>query len=95
MKHINDFINENKTDVDKLVNLVKDSSSDSFKYQMLGRLKSDCEYFLGNGNRYSGSLYMKNVNDQIEAMEKIWNILKEKPEWLTLDQIKEFKNKMK
>ena len=95
MKHINDFINENKTDVDKLVNLVKDSSSDSFKYQMLDRLKSDCEYFLGNGNRYSCSLYMKNVNDQIEAMEKIWNILKEKPEWLTLDQIKEFKNKMK
>ena len=95
MKHINDFINENKTDVDKLVNLVKDSSSDSFKYQMLDRLKSDCEYFLGNGNKYPSSLYMKNVDDQIEAMEKIWNILKEKPEWLTLDQIKEFKNKMK
>ena len=95
MKHINDFINENKTDVDKLVNLVKDSSSDSFKYQMLDRLKSDCEYFLGNGNKYPSSLYMKNVDDQIEAMERIWDLLKEKPEWLTLDQIKEFKNKMK
>ena len=95
MKHINDFINENKTDVDKLVNLVKDSSSDSLKYQMLDRLKSDCEYFLGNGNKYPSSLYMKNVDDQIEAMKRIWDLLKEKPEWLTLDQIKEFKNKMK
>ena len=94
MKNITEIINENKTDVDKLVNLVKDSSSDSFKYQMLDRLKSDCEYFLGNGNKYPSSLYMKNVDDQIEAMERIWDLLKEKPEWLTLEQIKELKNKM-
>ena len=28
------------------------NSSITFRYQLLSRLKMDCNYYLGNGNRY-------------------------------------------
>lgn len=37
-----------------------------FKYQMLDRLRTDCEYFLGNGNRQEKHLWAGNINKQIE-----------------------------
>lgn len=63
-------------------------------YQMLSRYKMDCDYFLGNGNGYEGHLYFKQVNVHCDEMEKLWNSFDEKPEWLTLEQIKEYRVKM-
>lgn len=67
-----------------------------FKYQMLGRLKSDCEYFLGNGNGYEGHLWAGSVEEQIAEMRKRWNEFEddEKPEWLTMEQINEYEKNM-
>lgn len=67
-----------------------------FRYQMLSRLKADCDYFLGNGNGYEGHLLAKNVEDQIKEMRKRWNEFEEdeKPEWLTWEQIDEYEQKM-
>lgn len=67
-----------------------------FDYRMLSRLKMDCEYFLGNGNGYEGHLYYKTVEEHCDEMEKLWNSFseKDKPEWLTLEQIKEYRKKM-
>lgn len=67
-----------------------------FDYMMLSRLRMDCEYFLGNGNGYEGHLYYKEVNEHCDEMEKLWNSFadKDKPEWLTMDQIKEYREKM-
>ena len=62
----------------------------TFYYQFLGRLRSDCEYYLGNGGRYHGHLWTKDEYDQIELMRAIWKLLPEKPEWLTWEQINEY-----
>lgn len=43
-----------------------------FRYMMLDRMRLDCEYFLGNGDRYSKCLWTGNVTEQIEAMKAIY-----------------------
>jgi len=67
-----------------------------FTYQMLGRLKSDCEYYLGYGQRYEGHLWAKSVSGQIEEMKRLWNTLPSdgKPKWLTMEQIDEYEKQM-
>ena len=67
-----------------------------FDYMMLGRLQSDCKYFLGNGNGYEGHLYYKEVNKHCDKMKKLWESFSDddKPKWLTLEQIEEYRNKM-
>ncbi len=68
----------------------------SFDYMMLSRLVRDCEYFLGNGNGYLGHLYYETVEEHISKMMELWNgfLDDEKPEWLSLEEIKEYKEKM-
>ena len=63
-------------------------------YSLLSRLKTDCDYFLGYGNRCEKYLWAKDVKSQIAKMKEIWNNLKEKPEWLTMEQILEYEKKM-
>ena len=65
-------------------------------YRMLGRLKSDCEYFLKFGAGNENVLYYKNVEEHCNAMEKLWNSFEaeDKPEWLTMEQIQEYRDKM-
>lgn len=65
-------------------------------YRMLGRLKQDCEYFLGYGAGNEDALYYKNVAAHCDAMEKLWNSFEaeDKPEWLTMEQIQEYRDKM-
>lgn len=36
-----------------------------FRYQMLDRMKQDCEYFLGHGNRVTKYLWAGNVADHM------------------------------
>lgn len=72
------------------------SKEKRFQYQMLGRLKSDCDYYLGYGNRYSNHLWAKDEKAQIEKMKEIWNGFSEdeKPEWLTWEQIERYEKEM-
>lgn len=65
-------------------------------YRMLGRLKSDCEYFFKFGAGNENVLYYKNVEEHCNAMEKLWNSFEDndKPEWLTMEQIQEYREKM-
>ena len=65
-------------------------------YRMLGRWKMDCDYFLGCGNGYEGHLYHGTVEKICDAMEEKWNALPDdaKPEWLTMEQIKEYRRSM-
>ena len=51
-------------------------------------------YYLGYGNRCEKYLWAKDVKSQIAKMKEIWNNLKEKPEWLTMEQILEYEKKM-
>lgn len=67
-----------------------------FDYMMLDRLRTDCDYFLGNGNGYLGHLYYKEVDKHIEEMKKIYESFpdEEKPEWISLEDIDNYKEKM-
>lgn len=67
-----------------------------YRYTMLGRLKSDCDYFLGNGHGYEPHLWAGSVEEQIAEMRKRWNEFAddEKPEWLTMEQIDEYEKNM-
>lgn len=69
---------------------------DEFRYKMLGRLKSDCEYYLGYGYRNSNRLWAGNESKQIEAMKALHNSFddNEKPEWLTWEQILDYERQM-
>lgn len=75
--------------------LTKDEDTPEFLYRMLDRLRSDCDYYLGNGNRNEKFLWAKTVDAQIEEMRDIYNKLKEKPEWLTDKDIDEYEREMK
>lgn len=65
-----------------------------YLYMLLDRLRSDCDYFLGYGNRSEKYLWGLNTADHIAEMEEIYNYLDEKPEWLTAEEIAEYKKIM-
>lgn len=73
----------------------KDNEGSEYDYMLLSRLKSDCDYFLGNGNRYEKHLWAGNVDDQIAKMKELYNKLPEKPEWLTMEDIENYEKEMK
>lgn len=70
----------------------KDQSHD---YQLLGRLVSDCKYYLGGGYGAEKHLWAKSVEDQIAKMKDIYNKLDTKPEWLTMKDIEHYEKEMK
>lgn len=63
-----------------------------FSYQMLSRLKSDCDYYLGYGNRCTDHLYYKDEQRHIDEMKNLYNIFPDnkKPEWLTWEQLLQY-----
>jgi hypothetical protein len=69
--------------------------SDEYNYQLLSRMKSDCDYFLGNGNRNTKHLWSLEIITHINKMKSIWKSLNEKPEWCTWEDILEYERKMK
>ncbi len=66
------------------------------KYGLLGRMKADCMYFLGYGNKCEKHLWAGNVTDQIAKMKKLWQEFPDdlKPEWLTWEQILDYERRM-
>ena len=64
------------------------------EYQLLDRLRSDCEYFLGAGNRAEKHLWTGSVRAQISKMRELYDTLPEKPEWLTKETIDDYAERM-
>lgn len=69
---------------------------EKFRYQLLSRMKSDCDYYLGNGNRYAKHLWGEDEVKHIAYMKALWNSFGEngKPEWLTYDELLDYENKI-
>lgn len=69
---------------------------DKFCYQLLSRMKYDCEYYLGNGQRAPKHLWAGNVKDHIKIMKALWESFpqKGKPEWLSWEQIEKYEADM-
>ncbi len=72
-------------------------TDNAFDYMMLSRLISDCDYFLGNGNRHLPHLYYGEVEQHLSEMRKLWNgfLDDEKPEWCSLEDIDKYEKEMK
>lgn len=67
-----------------------------FRYMLLSRMQSDCEYYLNYGNRNQKRLWAGDEERQIELMIKLHDSFAEdeKPEWLTMDEILQYKKEM-
>lgn len=65
-----------------------------FKYMLLGRLKSDVDYYLHHGGRKEKDLYYKNITIHLKEMWNLWNSFtdEQKPEWLTRQDLEEYEN---
>lgn len=68
---------------------------DSFKYRLLDRMRSDCEYYI-NGAKSNKHLFMQNPQAQIKAMKDIYNSFSEKdvPEWISMEDINNYERQM-
>ena len=70
--------------------------ADKFKYQLLDRLRMDCDYFLGNGNRCARHLWAGAVGTHIDSMMLLYDSFPEdaRPEWLKREQIEAYREEM-
>ena len=64
------------------------------EYRLLGKLRSDCEYFLGYGGADEGVLWEKSISQHIGEMKQLYDLVPEKPEWLTMEQINDYEARM-
>ena len=71
-------------------------SKNRFNYMMLDRLRSDCDYYLGNGNRSKKRLCYEDEQKHIDEMKKLYNGFPDdkKPKWLTYEQILNYEKEM-
>lgn len=65
-----------------------------FEYRQLSRLKSDCEYFLGAGQRHGKHLSEGGIEAQIAKMRELYDAVPDKPEWLTAEDIDRYEAEM-
>lgn len=65
-----------------------------FEYGLLGRLKSDCEYFLSEGHQHEKHLWAGSVHAQIAKMRELYDLLPEKPERITKEIIDDYETRM-
>ena len=87
---VNTYLKDNKE-----VKTEAEENPQEFDYGLLSRLKSDCDYYLGCGNRNAEHcLWAKNEQGQIDKMREIYNKLKEKPEWLSEEDINNYAKEM-
>ncbi len=63
-------------------------------YLILDRLRADCEYFLGAGNRAEKHLWAGSVYAQIVKMRELHDAIPQKPEWLTKEMIDDYADRM-
>lgn len=59
---------------------------------MLGRLLSDCKYFLRNP--YERHLYFPSIARHCKEMRQYWLALNIKPDWISYKQIGKLEHKM-
>lgn len=69
---------------------------ETFRYQLLSRMQSDCEYYLGNGRRNYRQLWAQNEHEQIEVMKFLYESFPDgqKPEWLSMKDIENYEKQM-
>ncbi len=69
-------------------------SNFEFEYRQLSRLKSDCDYFLGAGQRHGKHLSEGGIEAQIAKMRELYDAVPDKPEWLIAEDIDRYEAEM-
>ena len=69
----------------------------TFRYQLLDRMRLDCDYFLAGGNGLCKYLWAGTVEGQIQYMKALWNSFREeeKQEWLSYTEICSYEARMR
>ena len=63
-------------------------TNNKFNYMLLSRLQQDCNYYLGYGGKDAKHcLWARDEQAQINKMRELYDLVPEKPEWLTREQI--------
>lgn len=72
------------------------TEEEKFSYQLLDRLRQDCEYYLGYGDRCKKHLWAGDEQEQINKMKELYNSFPndKKPQWLTYEQILQYEKLM-
>lgn len=92
---VEDFGMDNLSETEKRrLNQEMDKVPDAFNYQLLARLKQDCEYYLGHGSRATKHLWAGDEAEQIAKMKELYAGFSEKPEWISLEDIEMYEAKM-
>lgn len=70
--------------------------NDRFRYMLLDRMRSDCDYYLGFANRNLKHLSSNSIEIHIQQMKDLWNSYPDdkKPEWLTYERILKYETEM-
>lgn len=81
---------------DEIVIIDEPSKENKFNYMMLDRLRMDCDYYLGYGNRNKKQLYYGDEQQIIDRMKELWNGFPDdaKPEFLTYETILDYEKRM-
>ena len=69
------------------------SKDQQFEYMLLDRLRTDCNYFLKHP--HEKHLWAGSIDGQIEKMKELYDTLKIKPEWLSMEDINRYEKDMK
>ena len=90
------YCEQTPAEIERLLSSVQEANGapQKFEYQLLGRLQQDCDYYLGAGGRSKKHLWALDEAAQIEKMKELYEILAVKPEWITLEDIKGYEEKM-
>ena len=67
----------------------------TFEYMLLDRLRMDCEYYLGAGQHSEKHLWAGDCHSQIAKMRELYEMIPDKPEWLTPEMINSYEARMK
>ena len=73
--------------IDKLI-----SKDESFRYQILDRMRSDMAYFIDNKGS-ENQLWSHDAKSQLIYMKALWYSLPERPHWLSMEQINDFQSR--
>ena len=76
------------------IGVVQENPAIRWNTGLLSRLKMDCDYYLGAGERAEKHLWAGSVEAQITKMRELYALLPEKPEWLSEQDIDRYESQM-
>lgn len=67
-------------------------NAEVFAYQLLGRLQSDCKYYVGGGHYNPRCLWAKDEEEHIRYMKELYQAFPEdkKPDWISMEEIEKY-----